>query len=97
MAEVQTLEGLLHRLVAGEAGPFMVAGGSAHSGQLQIGLRLMQPVSGTIHGAIVAALAGPVAGAADGPDSKPVRVHHAPMVRGKRVCCRSCCRLPPLA
>ena len=42
------------------------------------GLRLMQPVSGTIHGAIVAALAGPVAGAADGPDSKPVRVHHAP-------------------
>ena len=39
MAKVQTLQGLLHRLVAGEAGPFMVAGGSADSGQLKIGLR----------------------------------------------------------
>ena len=57
MAQVQTLEGFLHRLVAGEAGPFMVAGGGADSGQLQIGLRLMQPVCGTIHGAIVAATA----------------------------------------
>jgi hypothetical protein len=36
----------------------MVAGGSAHSRQLQIGLRLMQPVSGTIHVAIVAVAAG---------------------------------------
>jgi len=35
--------------------PFMVAGGGADSGQLQIGLRLMQPVGETIHGAIVAA------------------------------------------
>ena len=58
MAEVQTLQGLLHGLVASKAGPFMVAGGSAHSRQLQIGLRLMQPVGGTIHGAIVAATSG---------------------------------------
>jgi hypothetical protein len=43
----------------------MVAGGSAHSGQLQIGLRLMQPVGGTIHSAIVAA-AGSAAGPAEG-------------------------------
>ena len=55
MAQVQTLQGLLHRLVAGEAGPFMVAGGGADSGQLQVGLGLMQPVGGTIHAAIVAA------------------------------------------
>jgi len=34
----------------------MVAGGGAHSGQLQIGLRLMQPVRGTIHLTIVAAV-----------------------------------------
>ncbi len=60
MAQVQTLQGLLHRLVAGEASPFMVAGGGADSGQLQIGLRLMQPVGGTIHGAFVAALAATV-------------------------------------
>jgi hypothetical protein len=59
MAEVQTLEGLLHRLMASKAGPFMVAGGSAHSGQLQIGLGLMQPVGGTIHLTIVAAAASP--------------------------------------
>jgi hypothetical protein len=58
MAKVQTLQGFLHRLVAGEAGPFMVPGGSAHSSQLQIGLRLMQPVGGTIHSAIVAATSG---------------------------------------
>jgi hypothetical protein len=37
----------------------MVAGGSAHSGQLQIGLGLMQPVGGTIHLTIVAAAASP--------------------------------------
>jgi len=61
------------------------------------GLRLMQPVGGTIHLIIVTTVAGSAAGAADGPDSKPVRVHYAPIVRGKRVCCRSCCRLPPLA
>jgi hypothetical protein len=66
MAEVQTLQGLLHGLVAGEAGPFMVAGGGAHSGQLQIGLRLMQPVSGTIHPTIVMAEAGSTAGPAEG-------------------------------
>jgi hypothetical protein len=34
MGEVQTLQGLLHRLVAGEASPFMVAGGGADAGQL---------------------------------------------------------------
>ena len=34
MAQVQTFQGLLHRLVASKAGPFMVAGGGAHSGQL---------------------------------------------------------------
>ena len=33
----------------------MVAGCGAHSRQLQIGLRLMQPVRGTIHLTIVAA------------------------------------------
>jgi hypothetical protein len=58
MAQVQTLQGLLHRLMAGEASPFMVAGGGADSGQLQIGLRLLQLVGGTIHLTIVAA-AGP--------------------------------------
>jgi hypothetical protein len=42
--------------MAGEAGPFMVAGGGADSGQLQIGLRLMQPVGGTIHPIIVVAI-----------------------------------------
>jgi hypothetical protein len=57
MAQVQTLEGLLHHLMASKAGPFMVAGGGAHSRQLQIGLRLMQPVGGTIHGAIGAVAA----------------------------------------
>jgi hypothetical protein len=36
MAQVQTLQGLVHRRVAGEAGPLMVAGRSAHSGLLQI-------------------------------------------------------------
>jgi hypothetical protein len=34
MGEVQTLQCLLHRLVAGEASPFMVAGGGADAGQL---------------------------------------------------------------
>jgi hypothetical protein len=62
MGKVQPLQGLLHRLVAGEAGPFVVAGGGADSGQLQIGLRLMQPVGGAIHGAIVAATHGQVTG-----------------------------------
>jgi hypothetical protein len=41
--------------MAGEAGPLMVPSGGADSGQLQIGLRLMEPIGGTIHGAIVAA------------------------------------------
>ncbi len=61
MAQVQTLEGFLHRLMASKAGPFMVAGGGADSGQLQIGLRLMQPVGGTIHRTIVVAAASPPA------------------------------------
>jgi hypothetical protein len=55
---VQALQGLLDRLMAGEAGPFMVAGGGADSGQIQIGLGLMQPVGGTIHCTIVAATSG---------------------------------------
>jgi DNA mismatch repair protein MutS2 len=38
-AQLRTLQGLLHRLMAGEAGPFMVAGGSADSGQLKRSLR----------------------------------------------------------
>jgi hypothetical protein len=36
----------------------MVPGGSADSGQLEIGLRPMQPVRGAIHGSIVAATSG---------------------------------------
>ena len=55
MAQVQTLESLLHTLVAGEAGPLMVAGGGAHLGELEVGVRLMQPVSGAVHRAILAA------------------------------------------
>ena len=34
MAQVQTFEGLLHRLMTGEASPFMVAGGGSDSSQL---------------------------------------------------------------
>lgn len=49
----------------------MVAGRGAHSGQLQIGLGLMQPVGAAIHGAIVAALVGLVAAAATAPSLKP--------------------------
>ena len=58
MAQVQTRQGLLHCLVTGEASPFMVASGGADFSQLQIGLRLMQPIGGTVlHGAVVAAMA----------------------------------------
>jgi hypothetical protein len=39
--------------MAGKAGPFVVAGGGADYGQLQICLSLMQPVGGTIHLPIV--------------------------------------------
>ena len=38
----------------------MMAGGGADTGQLQISLGLMQPVGGTVHGAIVAATHGQV-------------------------------------
>ena len=49
MVQVQGLQRLLHRLVAGEAGPFMVAGGSTYRRQIEIGVRLMQPVGGAVH------------------------------------------------
>ena len=57
MAQVQTLQGLLHLLVASKAGPFMVAGGGADSGQGKIGLCLMQPVEAAVHRTIVSNLA----------------------------------------
>jgi hypothetical protein len=51
--EVQPLERLLHRLVAGEAGPFMVLRPGAHPRQRQIGAGLLQPVGGAVHGGIL--------------------------------------------
>ncbi len=55
LAEVQVegLEGLFHGLMAGEAGPFVVSGPGAQPRLLQVGLRLMEPVGGTIHAVIV--------------------------------------------
>ena len=53
MAQVQPLERLLHRLVAGEAGPFVMAGAGVHGRHLQIGPGLLQPVGGAVHRFIV--------------------------------------------
>ncbi len=55
--EVQPLERLLHRLMAGEAGPFMVPRPGAHPRQRQIGAGLLQPVGGAVHGGILAGAA----------------------------------------
>ena len=52
-AEVKRLQGLLHRLMAGEAGPFVMTRPGSYQGLVQIGGRLVQPVSGTVHHAIV--------------------------------------------
>jgi hypothetical protein len=52
-AEVKRLQGLLHRLMAGEAGPFVMTRPGTDQGLVQIGGRLVQPVSGTVHHAIV--------------------------------------------
>ena len=49
MVQMQGFQRLLHCLVAGEAGPFMVAGGSSYRRQIEIGVRLMQPVGGAVH------------------------------------------------
>lgn len=51
--QVEGLEGLLHRLMGSEAGPFVVTSVSAHPCLIQVGLGLMQPVSGAVHAAIV--------------------------------------------
>lgn len=50
---MQTLEGFLHRLVAGEASRFMVAGAGVHGRHGEIGAGLLQPVGGAVHGFIV--------------------------------------------
>jgi len=55
MVYAQTFQGLLHSLVARKAGPFVVACGGTDYGQLQIGPRLLKPVGGTVHEAILTA------------------------------------------
>lgn len=51
--QVESLEGLFHRLMGGEAGPFVMPGLGAHPSLVEIGLGLMQPVGRTVHAAIV--------------------------------------------
>lgn len=51
--KMQRFESLSHRLMGGKAGPFVMPRLGAHTGQIQIGHRLMQPVGGTVHDAIL--------------------------------------------
>ncbi len=53
VVQMQGLEGLLHSLMTGEAGPFVVSGAGAHRSQVEIGPGLMQPAGGAVHDAFV--------------------------------------------
>ena len=50
--EMQGFEGLLHGLMAGEAGPLVVAVLGTELGLGQIGMGLMQPVAGAVHAGV---------------------------------------------
>ena len=53
VVKVQGLESLLNRLMASEAGPFMVSGVGTELGLSKVGLRLVQPVAGAVHHSIL--------------------------------------------
>ena len=55
LLQVESFQGLFNRLMGREACPFMVPSVRAELSLRQIGLRLMQPIPGTVHASIVGA------------------------------------------
>lgn len=72
VVKMQGLQGFFRRLMAGETSPLVEAGTGAELGLSQVGLGLMQPIGGAIHGcSLVQGEGGPMLESAEGGGLQP--------------------------